>query len=270
MWWNIGPGRVGSNGSLRLLDEPVRSAAILVAVLCLTAVLIWFAWRRRTRASVAHSLLALAILPQTLQRVDQAHAIFTLCVTAPLVVIGAMAARPSLAFLRRRMILLVAMTMALVGGLEAFALRSTSATTTVQFGDRSALVERSELASLTETRAALLAHAPPGGSLFVGSMDMSRDSVTFVLVYHLVPELRPRAYLLDLTGGMSSRVGSGLTEDLRRADVLLLTPLQDGLMQRLSPYAVPGSDEANAVVREEFCRVAETGWGMIYERRPCP
>lgn len=269
MWQNIGPGRAGVNGSLRLLDQPLRSGVILAAVLGVTSTLVWLAWKRRTRDSVAHALLGVVILPQTLQRLDPEHAIYTLCVTAPLVIIGVVGSETADAK-RRRTMLLVAVTIGFISAIGGMLLRPSPRADLVQFGDRSALISGEQQASLTATRAALLAHAPAGGSLFVGSTDMSRDAITRVEAYHLIPELRPRAYFLDLTGGVASRAGSGLVDDLRRSDVLLLTPMPDGLMERISPYAVRGSDEANVVVRTEFCQVAETGWGVIYTHHPCP
>ncbi|GAA2741658.1 hypothetical protein GCM10009868_08510 [Terrabacter aerolatus] len=268
MWRNIGPGRAGINGSLRLMDDPLRSVTLVVAVVGVTSALVWLALKHRTRSSAAHALLALAILPQSLQRVDPEHALYTLCVTVPLVAVAVVGSESPDA-LRRRKMVLVAMAVAAVGSVMAAVLRPSPATVALQFGDRSAVIPLAEYAGLMETRSALLAHAAPGGSLFVGSTDLSRDSITRVAAYHLIPELRPSSYFLDLTGGAASRAGSGLAEDLRRSDVLLLTPMPEGLMEKVSPYAVRGSDEANSVVRTEFCRVAETGWGVIYAHHPC-
>ncbi|GAA2018697.1 hypothetical protein GCM10009740_03270 [Terrabacter terrae] len=269
MWWNIGPGRAGVNGAMSLLDDPVRSVAILASVLGVTSTLVWLAWKRRSRASMSHALLALGILPQTLQRVDPDHALYTLCVTVPLVIVVGATADRSADALRRRKMLAAAMAVAFVGGLAAMVLRPSPATVTVRFQDRSAIVAASELPDLTATRTELLRHAPPGGSLFVGSSDMSTVSLSRIIVYYLLPELRPRAYFLELAVGVSERAGSGLVNDVRNADVLLLTRMPDGLMRQLYPYLPPGSDEANEVVRREFCPVSETGWGMLYQHRPC-
>lgn len=269
MWWNIGPGRAAVNGSMNLLDTPGRSFAILASVLGVTGTLTWLAWRRRTRVAVSHALLGLGILPQTLQRVDPEHGIYTLCVTVPLLVVALAYTPDSPELVHRRRMLLVAMSIAFVGALAAMVLRPSPETVHVQFGDRSAIVAASEVPDLLATRSALLAHAPPGGSLFVGSSDMSTVSLSRVVVYYLVPELRPRAYYLELAVGISERAGSGLAQDVRNADVLLLTRMPDGLMQHLYPYLPRGSDEANRVVAADFCRVAETGWGEIYERGQC-
>lgn len=269
MWWNIGPGRAGVNGSMNLLDTPGRSFAILASVLGVTGALAWFAWRRRTRLAVSHALLALGILPQTLQRVDPEHAIYTLCVTVPLVVVALAFAPKSPELVHRRRMLLVAMSIAFIGALAAMVLRPSPETVHVRFGDRSAIIAASEMPDLMATRAELLAHAPPGASLFVGSTDMSTVSLSRILVYYLTPELHPRAYYLELAVGVSERAGSGLVQDVRNADVLLLTRMPDGLMQELYPHLPRGSGEANRAVAADFCRVAETGWGVIYERGPC-
>ncbi|GAA1992136.1 hypothetical protein GCM10009817_37860 [Terrabacter lapilli] len=269
MWWNIGPGRAGVNGALSLLDNPGRSLAILTSVLGVTATLVWFAWQRRTRAAVGHALLAVGILPQTLQRLDPEHAIYTLCVSVPLLVVGLASAPMSAEYLRRRRMMLMAMTVAFIGALAAMVLRPSAQTAHVQFGDRSAIVAKSEVPDLMATRSQLLASAPPEGTLFVGSTDMSTVSLSRIFVYYLTPELAPRAYYLELAVGVSERAGSGLAQDIEKADVLLLTRMPDGLMQQLYPHLNRGSDEANRAVAADFCRVAETHWGVVYERKPC-
>jgi len=183
--------------------------------------------------------------------------------------IGTAAASRSSDLAFRRRLLLVPVVAALIAGVGPMVLQPATETVKVQFGDRSAWIDKSEVSDLLATRSALLEHAPAGGSLFVGATDMSRDSLTRVLVYHLVPELHARGYFLDLTGGVAARSGSGLVNDLRRSNVLLLTRLQAGLMERISPYAQPGSKEANQMVASEFCLVGETGWGEVYQRMPC-
>lgn len=269
MWWNIGPGRAAVNGALNPFDAPEQSLTVIACVLGVTGTLVWFAFKRRTSVSVSHALLALGILPQTLQRVDSDHAFYTLCVTIPLVIAGSTVAKPAQNSIRRRNALVLAIALALVPILAAPIFCALPPTATVHFGDRSAMVAASEVPNLMATRTELLAHAPPGGSVFVGSTDMSKVSLSQVKLYYLTPELLPKAYFLELAVGVSEQAGSGLVNDIRNADVLLLTPRNDGVMRHLYPYLAPGSDEANSVVREHFCRVAETGWGVVYVRRPC-
>ncbi|MBC9822489.1 hypothetical protein [Terrabacter sp. MAHUQ-38] len=269
MWQNIVLGRVGVNGSLRLADDPLRSVVVLAPVGAVTCILLWFAWTRRSRVSISHALLALGVLPQALQRIDAEHAIYTLCVTAPLVVIGAATSRPTAASIRRRKMLMASLSVALVGGMAATLLRPSPEAVRVRVEDRSALIEADDASRLSDTRLQLLRHASPGETLFVGSTDMSRASLSRIEMYYLMPELRPRAYFLELAVGVSEQAGSGLVDDIRAADVLLLTPMPDGLRERLFPYLTQESEEANDMVRRDFCLAAETGWGQIYEHRPC-
>lgn len=269
MWQNIVLGRVGVNGALRLADDPVRSIVVLAPVAAVTCILVWFAWSRRSRVAISHGLLAVGVLPQALQRVDPEHAMYTLCVTAPLVVIGAAGSRPTAASIRRRRMLVAALSVALVGGMGATLLRASPDAVRVRVQDRSALIAAHDAAAVSQTRSQLLRHAPPGGGLFVGSTDMSRTSLSRIELYYLMPELRPRAYFLELAVGVSEQADSGLVDDIRAADVLLLTAMPDELREHLFPYLTKGSDEANDVVRREFCLAAETGWGMVYERGPC-
>lgn len=269
MWQNILLGRVGVNGSLRLTDDSVRSAVILGVVLSVTGSLIWFAWSLRSRMALMQGLLAVGVLPQSLQRVDPEHALYTLCVTGPLVLIAATSGTPVSTSMRRRKRLIGSIGVALVAGMMATLLRSAEP---VRFlvGGRSVFLETRDAAAFADTRRELLAHAGPGSTIFVGTTDLSRPSLARTTVYYLMPELRARAYFLELPPGVSERPGSGLVRDLRAADVLLLSRMPDGLADRLYPYVPPGSPEANAAVRAEFCQVAETGWGVIYEHHACP
>jgi len=269
MWQNIVPGRIGVNGSLRLTDNPGQSLAIATSVIGVTAILVYYAWKRRSRAAVSHAILAVGILPQALQRMDTDHALYTLCITAPLVVVGAAVGPTTPESIHRRRMLVVTMIIAVTGCMSILVLRPTPETVRVTIAGRSAVIEAQDLPNLMDTRSALLAHAPPGGNVFIGSTDMSRVALSRVLVYYLLPEMRPRSYYLELAAGISERAHSGLSDDLRHADVLLLTHMPDELREQLFPYLTEGSDGANLVVRREFCPVAETGWGIIYQHRPC-
>ena len=268
MWRNIVLGRMGVNGSLRLADTSLRSAMILTSVLLVTAMLVWLAWRRRTRASAAYAIVAVGLLPQTLQRVDPEHALYTLCITVPLLAVAVTPAAPTVTSMHRRRLLVVSMCIALMAGLAATVLRAPDAVP-VRVGERSVLLSQSDAAGLADTRSVLLANAPSGGTVFVGSTDMARVSLSRITTYYLLPELRARGYYLELALGVSERAGSGLVDDLRTADVLVLSHMPDGLMGRLYPYIPKGSEEANEVVRREFCPVAETSWGVIYVHRSC-
>ena len=269
MWQNIVPGRIGVNGSLRLTDNPGQSLAVLTSLICVTAILVHYAWKRRSRVAVSHVLLALGILPQALQRMDTDHALYTLCITAPLVVVGAAAGPTTADSIRRRRMLVVSTIIAVMGSMSVMVLRPTHETVRVTLSGRSAVIEAQDLPNLMDTRNALLAHAPSGGNVFIGSTDMSRAALSRILVYYLLPELRPRSYYLELAAGISERAHSGLADDLRRADVLLLTPMPEELREQLFPYITKGSDEANRVVASEFCPVNETRWGTVYQHRPC-
>ena len=69
--------------------------------------------------------------------------------------------------------------------------------------------------------------ASPGDSLFVGPRDLRRTNYNDAFVYYLLPKLKPASFYLELNPGTANRAGSSLADDLKRADLLLLTTRYD-------------------------------------------
>ena len=65
--------------------------------------------------------------------------------------------------------------------------------------------------------------ASPGDSLFVGPQDLRRTNYGPTYMYFLLRELRPASYYMEMNPGTANREGSGLADELRRADWLILT-----------------------------------------------
>jgi hypothetical protein len=105
----------------------------------------------------------------------------------------------------------------------------------------------------------------PGESLFVGPQDLRRTNYGPTYMYFLLRELRPASYYMEMNPGTANREGSGLADDLRKADWLILTSEWDDWSEP-NDSAEFGPAEPNRVVREDFCLRLEKGQYRLYER----
>lgn len=112
-------------------------------------------------------------------------------------------------------------------------------------------------------RARRLAH--PGESLFVGPQDLRRTNYGPTYMYFLLRELRPASYYMEMNPGTANREGSGLADELRRADWLILTSEWDN-WDEPNDSSKLGPSEPNEVVRDDFCLRLERGQYRLYER----
>lgn len=107
--------------------------------------------------------------------------------------------------------------------------------------------------------------ARPGDSLFVGSQDLRRTNYGPTYMYFLLPQLRPASYYMEMNPMTANREGSGLADELRRADWLILTSRWDRWNEPNESSKL-GSSEPNHVVRDAFCLRFESGLYRLYER----
>ncbi len=107
----------------------------------------------------------------------------------------------------------------------------------------------------------------PGDRIIVGTADLSRTVYNDVSVYYLFPELTPGTFFVEMDPGIADAAGSGLAEDIEKADYLVLTNVWSGWVE---PNATMrrGSQEANQAVADNFCliRTFEENLVMIFER----
>jgi hypothetical protein len=108
--------------------------------------------------------------------------------------------------------------------------------------------------------------AAPEARLFVGPLDLRRTNVTDTVIYHLLPQLRPATYYLEMAPGTTNGPGSHLAADVASADVLVLTSRYDDWNEPNASQLF-GSDQPNAIVRERFELRAQHGTYSIYVRR---
>jgi hypothetical protein len=108
--------------------------------------------------------------------------------------------------------------------------------------------------------------AIPGDRLFVGPADLRRTNYNDTFLYHMLPQLRPATYFLEMNPGSANRSNSRLASDIRTADWLILNRAYDDWREENSSGR-NGSDEPNLVVRTEFTLSGEFGDYLLYRRK---
>jgi hypothetical protein len=105
----------------------------------------------------------------------------------------------------------------------------------------------------------------PGDRVFVGPADLRRTNYADSYLYYLLPRLRPASYYMELNPHTANQPDSGLAQELRRADVLVLTTAYDVWSEHNSSREY-GSALPNRIVREQFCDRGTFGFYRVLER----
>jgi hypothetical protein len=240
------------------------------------------AWRLRRREpgsdrAVAFwpaALFAAALLQQALQRPDTAHLSWVTGVTFALVIPAALVLLEELApgmriGLRQAfaispvVVVLVAVIpfypvrtyVDLVGqslGANRFGFPVRRDERVFPFGDAQGAADAQDVVD------ALDALARPGDTLVVGPVDLSRANYSDVFFYHLFPELEPGTRYIEMDPGLADAADSGLAEEVRGADWLILSDAWSG-WEEPNDSSGRGSGEPNRAVEEDFCTVEDAG-----------
>ena len=106
----------------------------------------------------------------------------------------------------------------------------------------------------------------PGQKLFVGPSDLRRTNYNNTFIYHLLPQLSPATYFLEMNPLSANRPDSRLAADVQTADWLLLDRALDNWNEanRSNEF---GSDAPNAVVRDHFELEKQAGTYLLYRRK---
>jgi hypothetical protein len=111
--------------------------------------------------------------------------------------------------------------------------------------------------------------AKPGERLFVGPADLRRTNYNDTFIYHMVPQLRPATYFLELNPRSANRLGSRLSKDIASADWLVLNHELD-MWNEPNQSAKFASDAPMQVVRDQFELCGQYGTRELYRRRLRP
>ncbi|HEX8076364.1 MAG TPA: hypothetical protein VF511_01005 [Chthoniobacterales bacterium] len=106
----------------------------------------------------------------------------------------------------------------------------------------------------------------PGDRLFVGPADLRRTNLNDTFIYHLMPQLRPATYYLEMNPFSANRPGSRLAADVASADWLVLDRRWDR-WDEPNRSAEFGPDAPNEVVRERFELVGEFGSFLLFRKK---
>jgi hypothetical protein len=93
--------------------------------------------------------------------------------------------------------------------------------------------------------------AIPGQRLFVGPADLRRTNYNDTALYHLLPQLRPATYFLEMNPLSANRPNSRLAADVASADWLVLDHSLD-IWNEPNDSTKFGSDAPAKVVQEQF------------------
>jgi hypothetical protein len=252
----------------------LAATAIATAALVLTGALL--ARRRRgaleARVLLAAGLFSACLLPYALSRPDDLHVVPL--ATVPLALLPGLAvflARTPRARPAERTGLTISVVVATVvlvqtlgdPDLRRFRVgdppRIENAGRTFYVDDDS--LPAQEVVTLTERL------SRDGESLFVGPQDLRVTDYSPTYLYFLFPKLVPASYYMEMNPDTASRADSGLADEIRGADWLILTSEFQG-EDWWGPNATPtyGSAEPNAVVRRLFCLRLESGDYRLYGR----
>lgn len=238
---------------------------------------------RRDRASVrARLLLAVAgfsvgILPQAVQRADSAHLDWVSCATMaflPLAVLELVRARRP-AWPTRTVAATAggALLAVLVFIIPNFTVRTYADFGVQTFGGHRVATSvthrgRTWYTAFPKPAIELLDAVErvtkPGQRLIVGPTDLRKTPYSEAFFYYLLPQLTPGTRYIEMDPGVANAKNSGLADEVRRADVLILSDQWSGWNEPNDSRKL-GPNEPNVVVRERFCLVGTFGPHPHYE-----
>lgn len=256
--------------------EPVQVFLWSVVLLAVCATLVGIAvWTMRAGSPHRWRLLALALfsvglLPQALQRADTAHLAWVSCVPfglLPAYLAEAARLRGSRVVLARAASLIPLALLLLfphftyrwyayyVAQSAGFSRESWS----IEHRGRGFYYGRHSVAVAAEELLADVERVTePGQRLIVGTGDLRRTHYSEVYLYFLLPQLEPGTRYIEMDPGMANAEDSGLADELRRADVVILSTVYDD-WDEPNASREPGSNEPNQVLAEDYCLVDTYG-----------
>ncbi|HEY6319359.1 MAG TPA: hypothetical protein VI462_15925 [Acidimicrobiia bacterium] len=275
--------RLGSLVALRW-PLPITTASsqltiwflVLVASGVLLAVAGIAAVRRDRTSSNAWVLLAIAgfsvgVLPQAFQRADSAHLGWVSCVTlafVPVAVVDVVRTRrpqwrTSIIGLAAGGALLVFIAFVI----STFTLRSYADFSAQSLGAhrQSTLVTnrgRSWYTAFPKPLVDILRTADrvtrPGQRLLVGPTDLRKTPYSEAFFYYSLPQLVPATRYIEMDPGIANASDSGLANEVRHADVLILSDQWNGWDEPNGSRTF-GPNAPNVVVHQNFCLVGTYG-----------
>jgi hypothetical protein len=119
--------------------------------------------------------------------------------------------------------------------------------------DRTFYYGRDEVADAANALLAdVEANTSPGQLLIVGPGDLRKTNYSEVYLYFLLPQLEPGTHYIEMDPGVANAEASGLADELRESDVVILSTVYDGWDEPNTSRDF-GSAEPNQVLAEDYC-----------------
>lgn len=106
----------------------------------------------------------------------------------------------------------------------------------------------------------------PGDVLIVGPGNFRFTPYSEVYLYFLLPQLEPGTHYIEMDPGVANAEDSGLADELREADVVILSTMYDP-WEEPNASRDPGSPEPDQVLEEQYCLHDRYGANQTYEGR---
>lgn len=232
---------------------------------------------RRTgdRRLFALALFACGLLPQALQRADSTHLAWVSCVpfgfTAAAVAVlvrdrWTCRWRTAVAGLAAPLIMLVVIpdfTWRAYADYVAEGFGQARSAGVMRKGDRVFYYGRPDaVVAVNELLPVVERIARAGDTLFVGTGDLRKTPYSEAFLYYLLPDLDPATRYIEMDPGVANAEDSGLADELRRADIVILSSIRDD-WDEPNDSRLFGPDEPNRVIESEFCLVQSFGTGLF-------
>jgi hypothetical protein len=246
--------------------------ALLVVTVFLLAVALWRTRRDpgalRTRALLASALFTVGVLPQALQRADSTHLGWVSAVAVAVLpaaiaeVVWGLRPRWSTArvgllagavVLVATCLILPSYTARRYAGFVQDSFTNTSGSFTIRHAGRAFYVrDEVEATNIRKLLRAADRVRRPGDRLIVGTADLRRTPYDDSVFYYLLPDYEPGTYFIEMEPAITNRNGTELTDELRRADVVILAERWLNWNEP-NDSMKPGDPRPNEVLRREFC-----------------
>ena len=293
--WNHLDGFLQKVGAIEPLSWPIPSFStsqqltiwfffLLASVAFLLFVAFWRLRRDRTsftaRVLATVAVFSAGLLPQAIQRVDSAHFAWVSCVPIaflPVAVNEVLRANaPRLRATPRRVLAGASVLVFVLAVLPYFTARTYADFSLQSIGvHRIAyrIEHKGRVFYYGRPEAARAANellpvadriSKPGERLFVGPTDLRKTPYSDAYLYYMLPDLDPATYYIEMDPGVANASGSGLAEDLRSADIAILSSIWNDWNEPNDARKF-GPNLPNEILKRDFCLVRKFGRGGVYE-----
>jgi hypothetical protein len=251
-------------------EQPMQIFLFFWSLVAVTAALVVIAvWARRRGSEHGWRLLALALfavglLPQAVQRADTAHLSWVGCVAFGLLpaFVAEVARVRGMRVVVARLAVLAPLALMLLFPHFTYRWYADYAAQTFDYDrhffsvdhrGRSFYYGRHDVGVAAEQMFADVERlTEPGDRLIVGPGDLAVTPYSESYLYFMLPQLVPGTHYIEMDPGVANAEDSGLADELRAADVVILSTMYDNWFEPNTSME-PGSDEPNQVLDELYC-----------------